>query len=328
MFCFVQRRVNKEVDEMARITDKEFNAALPVMQKLLWADPQDRERLQGHGLNLIPVNFYSNTPSIAETFNSYEYSEAEPPYLHCGLFDQDKLRAELAELIRYGIDFTPAQTGDMDNARSYFWKNGQFTGSDAMAYYAYIRRIRPRNIVEIGSGFSSLIALEALARNAGGRLHCIEPFPRPFITALAAEGALELQARPAQELMVECLNSILQDGDILFIDSTHTVKTGSDCLHIYLRLLPKITKKIFVHVHDVFLPFALPQRWVIDHQIYWTEQYLLLALMIDNPRMQLLYGSAYHKHFNDDLLTELMYGRSVSGGASFWFEFDGRKEGA
>ncbi|MCE4055503.1 class I SAM-dependent methyltransferase [Pseudomonas sp. Au-Pse12] len=154
VFCLVQHRLNKEIDDMARITDKAF----------------------------------------------YEYNEAEPPYLHCGIFDRDALRAELAELVRYGVDFTSAQTGDKDNSRSYFWKSGQFTGSDAMAYYAYVRRLRPRNIVEIGSGFSSLIALQALARNTVGRLHCIEPFPRPFIAALGAEGALKLQVWPAQEV--------------------------------------------------------------------------------------------------------------------------------
>ncbi|NWB50213.1 class I SAM-dependent methyltransferase [Pseudomonas gingeri] len=309
---------------MARVTDKEFNAALPVMQKLLWADPQDRARLQEQGLNVAPSNFYSSTPSLSEIASSYEYTESEPPYLNCGLFDQERLRAEISELIPYGADFAPAEVGDKETATSYFWKNGQFTCSDAVAYYAYIRRIRPKTIVEIGSGFSSLIAVEALRKNGSGTLHCIEPFPRPFITTLASEGALELQSMRAQELTVEWLNATLEDGDILFIDSTHTVKTGSDCLHIYLRLLPKITKKIFVHVHDVFLPFGLPTHWLIEHQIYWTEQYLLLALMTDNPRTKLLFGSAYHQHFNHDLLTALMHGQSESRGASFWFEFDGR----
>ncbi|NWA25402.1 class I SAM-dependent methyltransferase [Pseudomonas gingeri] len=243
---------------MARVTDEEFNAALPVMQKLLWVDPLDRARVQEHGLNVVPSNFYSNTPSLSEIASSYEYTETEPPYLNCGLFDQDAQRAELRELIPYAVDFTPEEVGDEETCTSYFWKNGQFTCSDAVAYYAYVRRIRPKTIVEIGSGFSSLIALEALGKNGSGRLLCIEPFPGPFITSLANEGALELQTLRAQELTVEMLNATLEDGDILFIDSTHTVKTGSDCLHIYLRLLPRITKKIFVHVHDVFLPF--------DHQ--------------------------------------------------------------
>lgn len=67
---------------MTRVTDREFNAALPVMQKLLWGHQQDRERLQALGINLIPVNFYSNTPSIAETLSAYEYTESTPPYLN------------------------------------------------------------------------------------------------------------------------------------------------------------------------------------------------------------------------------------------------------
>ncbi|NWD72543.1 class I SAM-dependent methyltransferase [Pseudomonas gingeri] len=313
---------------MANVTDKEFTTALPIMQKLLWADPQDRARLQEQGLNVTPSNFYSSTPSISEIASSYEYNEPEPPYLNCGIFDQEKLRAELVELIPYSVDFTPAEVGDAETCTSYFWNNGQFSSSDAMSYYAFVRRVRPNKIVEIGSGFSSLIALEALRKNGVGTLSCIEPFPRPFITSLGKEGALELLDHPAQDVSVQMLNSMLDDGDILFIDSTHTVKSGSDCLHIYLRLLPKITKKIFVHVHDVFLPFGLPKRWLIDHQIYWTEQYLLLALMIDNPRTKLLFGSAYHQHFNDDLLTEFMRGRSKNGGGSFWFEFDGRSQGS
>lgn len=195
-----------------------------------------------------------------------------------------------------------------------------------MAYYAYIKRIRPKTVLEIGSGFSSLIALDALRKNGSGKLICIEPFPRPFITKLGSEGGLELQRLRAQDVTAAMLNSLLEDGDILFIDSTHTVKTGSDCLHIYLRLLPQINKKILVHAHDIFLPFGMPQKWLIEHQIYWTEQYLLLALLIDNPRAKLLFGSAFHKHFNADLLSQFMRGRA-GGGGSFWFEYDGREKG-
>ncbi|WP_455925519.1 class I SAM-dependent methyltransferase [Pseudomonas putida] len=311
---------------MAGVEDDEFNSALPVMQKLLWAAPQDRARLQAEGLNVTPANFYSSTPSIAEIAASFEYTEAQPPYLECGLFHAQALRDELAGLVDYAAEFAPAEHGDKETCTSYFWKNGQFTCADATAYYAYIRRIRPRTIVEIGSGFSSLIALEALGRNGAGRLRCIEPFPRPFIKSLGAAGHLELQEMVAQHLTAEALNAMLEDGDILFIDSTHTVKTGSDCVHLYLRLLPKITRKIFVHVHDVFLPFGLPKSWLIDHQIYWTEQYLLLALMIDNPRTRLLYGSKYHEYFNKDLMAALMHGRAEGRGASFWFEFDGRRQ--
>lgn len=304
--------------------DSKFNTAVSTMQELLWTNRDEKDRLQKHGLNLIPSNFYSNTPSISEILNSYEYQESTPPYLDCGIFNPSELQKELSELIAFSADFNPPKIGDEDNCRSYFWENSQFSHSDAMSYYAYLRRIRPQTVVEIGSGFSSLVAIETLRKNGSGKLKCIEPFPRSFITSLNEQEELELQTARAQDISPDVLNSMLNDGDVLFIDSTHTVKTGSDCLHIYLRLLPKINKKIYVHVHDIFLPFGLPQEWLLDLHIYWTEQYLLLAFMINNPRVRVLFGSAYHKHFNANLLAQFMHNRFTSGGGSFWFEYDGR----
>ena len=299
------------------------NRLIGDLHQLVWGDRSDRERMQDHGLNLIPANFYSSIPSISETLNSYEYTDATPPYLDNRIFDQEKLLEELSSLIPFSADFDPPELGDEENCREFFWGNSQFSYSDAMSYYAYVRRIKPKTIVEIGSGFSSLIAIEALRENGTGELKCIEPFPRPFITSLGNESALDLYVVKAQDISAETLNSMLNDGDILFIDSTHTVKTGSDCLHIYLRLLPNITKKIYIHVHDIFLPFGLPQKWLLDSQIHWTEQYLLMAWMIDNPRVSVLFGSAYHERFNRDLLDSLMRRRFISGGGSFWVKYDG-----
>lgn len=307
------------------MTDEQFQMVAPILQGLLWASRTERERIQQQGVNVIPTNFYSNTPTIAEILDSFEYRSTEPPYLVNGVFDPPTLERELNELIPFAEGFAPRLEDDETTCRNYFWKNSQFTYSDGMAYYAYLRRLRPRTVVEIGSGFSSMVALEALRQNGFGTLHCIEPFPRPFISSLADEGALQLKASRAQDITAPALNALLDDGDVLFIDSTHTVKTGSDCLHIFLRLLPQINRRIYVHVHDVFLPFGLPQDWLLDTQIYWTEQYLLLALLIDNPRAKVLFGSAYHHHFNRKLLDSLMHGRYESGGGSLWFEYDGRR---
>lgn len=310
------------------MTNMDFGSALAVMRKLVWGNVKIREKLQSHGLNLIPSNFYSNTPSISDIVNSYEYSEASPSYLDHTIFNDEFLRAELLELLPYSRDFEPQEEGDEETCQSYFWKNSQFSWSDAMSYYAYIRRIKPKTVLEIGSGFSSLIAIEALRANGQGNLKCIEPFPRPFMASLARKGALELNKIRAQDISPEELDTWLCDGDMLFIDSTHTVKTGSDCLHIYLRLLPRLRKKIHIHVHDIFLPFGMPQKWLLESQIYWTEQYLLMAWMIDNPRVKVLFGSAWHKHFNPELLDRFMHGRCTSGGGSFWIEYDGRRQKA
>lgn len=127
-----------------KITPQEFDFALQVLQKFIWADQGDRSRLQELGLNLVPVNYYSNTPVISEILNSYEYKELVPPYLNCGIFDQKKLRVQLLELIPYSSGFTAAEEGNEETCTKFFWKNSQFSYSDAMAYYAFIKKINPK----------------------------------------------------------------------------------------------------------------------------------------------------------------------------------------
>ena len=129
----------------------------------------------------------------------------------------------------------------------------------------------------------------------------------------------ELIRKPVQQVSVEFFDAMLEDGDILFIDSTHTVKTGSDCLYLYLKVLPALRNRVIVHVHDVFLPDAMPQSWALEKQIYWTEQYLLLAYLLDNPRTTVWFGSHYHLLQHPGNLADFMYGRAGAGGGSFWF---------
>lgn len=303
--------------------DEKKKMLIDAAQSVLWSDPSIRKTLQSHGINIIPSNFYSNVPSIEEIEQSYEYLEASPPYLSESIFNAEFLRDQLVSLFEYSEEFNPPNEGNEETCENgYFWKNSQFSYSDAMSYYAFVRKLKPRRIVEIGSGFSTLVAASAIKANGFGSIACIEPYPRPFLPNVEH---VTLHQIRAQDIDAEQINSMLDDGDILFIDSTHTVKTGSDCLHIYLRLLPQIKKNILIHIHDIFLPFGMPQKWVIDHQIYWTEQYLLLAWLQDNPKTTVIYGSVYHQHFNRPLLEKLMNGKYPSGGASFWLEYRGKQ---
>ena len=303
------------------MSDEEIKTIGPILQRMMWADAATREQIQAYGVNVLPVNFYSNTPSFEDIKNSFEYTEAEPPYLSEQLFDQAVLSRTLQELTEYSQEFKPVVEGDETNCTNFFWRNGQFSYSDAMAYYCFIRKLKPKTVLEIGSGFSTLIAVEAVKRNNNGKIICVEPFPRPF---LERSSDVALVQRRAQEITRDYLNDTLQDGDILFIDSTHTVKTGSDCLHIYLRLLPFIERNIHVHVHDVFLPFGMPMDWLLNKQIFWTEQYLLLALITDNPKAKVTFGSTYNNKYNHEALTKMMNDRFQPGGGSLWFEYQGR----
>lgn len=293
-------------------------------QAMLWANKEDRQQLEKTGVKIAPCNFYSNIPSITEIENSYEYTNsAAPPYSTCNIFGSPASSMALLEkLTTYSAEFQPPEDGDDIAPTGFFWKNSQFSHADAMSYYAFLRHLKPNKVIEIGSGFSTLVAIDAINRVGGGEIMCIEPFPRKF---LEQSNAVSLIKKPAQDITIKWLNDNLNDGDVLFIDSTHTVKTGSECLHIYLRLLPQIRHRIYIHVHDIFLPFGMPQTWLLDHHIYWTEQYLLLAFLLDNPKASFLFGSSYHQWANESALKTFMHGRAAAGGGSFWFEYSGTK---
>lgn len=164
------------------------------------------------------------------------------------------------------------------------------------------------------------MASAAIEANGHGEIVCIEPYPRPFLRGIPH--VTEVLERPVQTIGANWFNDVLGDGDLLFIDSTHTVKLGSDCLHLYLRVLPALKRKLLVHVHDVFLPEAMPRHWALDYQLFWTEQYLLMAYLLDNPKTKVVFGSNYHQIMNPETLRKMTPPPLAVGGSSFWFSLD------
>lgn len=289
------------------------------LKRLVDAAVEERDRIQQKGFNVLPVNFYASTPSIAEIRDSFEYKEPTP-YLHPALFDAARLASLLGDLLAFSDELNAPMDGDGEHPAGFFWNNSQFGYSDAAAYYAFIRRTRPKRIVEIGAGFSTLVASAALEANGQGEIICIDPDPRPFVRGIPR--VTEIVGKAVQSIDVGWFNDAMDDNDLLFIDSTHTVKLGSDCLHIYLRILPALKPKLLVHVHDVFLPEAMPAEWALKHHLYWTEQYLLMAYLLDNPKTTVLFGSNYHRIMNPEILRKMIPPAIAFGGSSFWFRLD------
>jgi predicted O-methyltransferase YrrM len=295
--------------------EAEIGELAGALRKLVWAPSQVRKRLQALGVNITPCNFYSTIPSVAEIEAAFHDKSA--PQYDC-IFDHAAMTAFLDEtLYPYSYEFDPPVAG----GDGYNWSPRSFSFSDAMAYYCFIRHAKPRTIIEIGAGASTLIAAAACERNGGGRIICIDPVPPDFVRGI--DRVSQLVTRPVQEIEPAFFNDLLSDGDIVFIDSTHTVKHGSDCLHLYLNVLPRLRPTVLVHVHDVYLPGTAPEGHLRDWQIYWTEQYLVMAYLIENRRATVLYGSAYHMERNAERLRAFMHGRYEAGGGSLWFRQSG-----
>lgn len=211
---------------------------------------------------------------------------------------------------------------DESNAAGAFQlRNTQFSPADARATFALLRHWRPARMVEVGSGFSTLLAADVNRRFLDGRLHltAIEPYPRDFLHALPGLAALRVER--VQDTPPDVF-AALAAGDVLFIDSSHVLKTGSDLVHLLTRVLPLLASGVRIHLHDVFLPDDYPPQWVIDENRSWNEQYALQALLAGNPRYRVLYGTQYAlTRLADDARAafDALAGRRHVGG-SFWIQ--------
>ncbi len=305
-------------------TEKVVRSLDDRLKSMLWRSGA-RAIFNRLGLNVTPANFYSPLPSVEDIRNSFEYAGATIPYADCPFIDNGYFGTFLNELMPYSAEFTPPREGNVENpleTGGYYWKAPAFNYSDAMAYYCIIRKAKPKKIVEVGSGFSTLIADAAVRRNreddAEGEIICIEPYPKSWLGSIASVS--EVKERPVQEVPVAWFQDTLADGDILFIDSTHVAKTGSDCLWLYLKVLPALKKRLMIHAHDIFLPHGYPMDWLLEKHIYWNEQYLLQALLTDNPRCRACWGSNWNLIYHPDRLKSFMGGKQIGGGGSFWWE--------
>ena len=292
--------------------ERELRELGSVLQRLLYAPSQIRRTLQTFGVNLVPANFYSEVPLLDDIERSFD-SDRVGGFDY--VFDDQVLAHHLRLLSEFGSEFV-APVDPVEGA-AFHWTNSQFSYSDAMAYYCMVRLRQPATIVEIGSGFSTLVAAAAIRRNGRGRIICIEPYPRDFLGDVPEAQVISSRV---QDVPVSFFNETLSDGDFLFIDSTHTVKHDSDCIYIYLRLLPRLAGNVVVHAHDIFFPRTFSLTQLRDEQIYWTEQYLLYAYLIDNRRTKVVFASCYNHGRHRDGLDAMMAGQYGSGGGSLWFE--------
>jgi hypothetical protein len=174
------------------------------------------------------------------------------------------------------------------------WEAGNdlFETADASVLRALLLHLRPRHVVEIGSGYSTALMLDLKA--SWLQLTCVEPHPERLFSRLMPgdQERLTIIAKPVQSLPPEDLAAMLEPGDFLVIDSTHVVKAGSDVCWLILHTLPLLQPGVHVHFHDIFWPFEYPDIW-LEERRDWTEAYLLQAFLIDNKAWEIRLFNSY-----------------------------------
>jgi hypothetical protein len=308
---------------MAELSEAELQQLVALARKALWQDREVKRRLQAAGINLTPANFYSSVPLVADVEGSFELAEEATgvaPWQPEGLFRRDAMLAFAETIGRFAAEFDPPEAGDREAPAGFFWSNPAFSGCDALAYYCMLRHLRPQRVVEVGCGFSTLVADMALRANGFGEIVCVDPFPPPYLASIASVARVD--RRPVQSIPADEMVALVESAQVWFIDSTHTVKAGSDCLYLYLRVMPRVRTAVACHSHDIFLPYALPATWALEKNVFWTEQYLLLAWLLDNPRTEVLFGSNWLRRCEPEAFSGFMRGREARG-ASFWYGLNG-----
>lgn len=270
------------------------------------------------GLQVVPRSFYSPIPDLdalpAGTFER----RSELPGVRFDLDAQlawarERLAAPMAE-------FDPPTEATADAPPAYVRGTATYPLLDATVLYGVMRALRPARVVELGSGASTLVTAQALEANgrdgSPGELEVFDPYPGALDGGL--RGVMRLHRRRAQDVEPETFAS-LRAGDVLFVDTTHTVKLGSDVNFVILEVLPRLAPGVVVHFHDIFLPYEYPRRWLEDFGLYWAEQYLLQAFLSLNADFEVLLAVAALARDRREQLAELLpAGVTTAAGAAFW----------
>jgi Methyltransferase domain len=253
-------------------------------------------------VNITPNHFYSDIPDLralaAETY-------WRKPYASLDRVAGSDLRGQVAEAERICSPhrdlFRSAQlyhdAGAMND------EPGGFGEIEALFFYAYLLSHRPAKIVQIGCGVSTAVAIRAVKDTPGytPSIVCIEPFPSTFLKQMHASGQIRHVPELAQKVPAEVLLD-LRAGDLLFVDSTHTTKVGSEVVRIITDIMPRLPAGVRMHFHDISFPYDYGTGILDNAVFFWRESTLLYAYLLDNPRWRIDVSlSMLHHGAGDDL---------------------------
>tara|TARA_B100001057_G_scaffold284216_1_gene284545 strand:- start:1849 stop:2847 length:999 start_codon:yes stop_codon:yes gene_type:complete len=214
-----------------------------------------------------------------------------------GIKLNDEFQKDFISKLQFSKELLDLNLKNSENNMDFHFNNGSFESGDAEMLYQFIRNTNPSKIIEIGSGNSTKIAAAALEKNKednglNAEHICIEPYEMPWLEKM---NNVQLIRRDIQTVDFDW-SSILSEGDLLFIDSTHIIQPQGDVLHIYLKILPLLSKGVNIHIHDIFLPNDYLEEWLFEDVRLWNEQYLVETILSTSDQYKILISLNYMWH--------------------------------
>jgi len=237
-----------------------------------------------------------------------------------------KEQLELLEKFTYNDELLKLPMEKTGDELEFAYNGGPFLSGDSEYLYNMIRHFKPKKLIEIGSGHSTLMAREAMQRNKvdDNSYTCDHICIEPFENAWLEKTGIQIVRKLVEETDLSLYQG-LEAGDILFIDSTHMVRPQGDVLFEYLEILPLIKPGVVIHIHDIFTPKDYLNEWIEDECRFWNEQYILEAFLSNNKDFRIIGATNYlmHNHYQEfsakcPVLKKQHEGGETREPGSFW----------
>ena len=268
-----------------------------------------------------PGHFYSPIPSEQDIHRHKTWMSIPSDQNLPGIDLNVEGQLRLIENFKPFYDELPFRDDPTEGSRYYF-NNEYYPYSDAICLYCMMRHAQPSRIIEIGSGFSSFAMLDTneLFFDNRIRLTFVEPYPDRLQSRLNQKDtqSCTILSKPVQDVELTLFEE-LGPGDILFVDSSHVGKVGSDVNHILFEIVPRLSKEVYIHFHDVFFPFEYPKQWINEGR-YWNEDYMLRCFLLFNTSFKMILWNQFLGVCHADKLKACMPLCLKNKGGSLWLQ--------
>lgn len=271
-----------------------------------------------------PGHFYSPIVNKSEIIQFKDLIFATRKYqdIH-GIELNVEVQLQIIEKFRIHYNLVPF-TKNYSTEFRYYYNNNFFSYNSGIYLFCLIIEFKPNLIIEVGSGFSSALMLDTNEKYFENSIELIfiEPYPENRLYKLLKRedkrSNCKIIDKKIQQVPIDEFKK-LQKNDLLFIDSSHVSKTGSDLNRIIFEILPILEKGVIVHFHDIFYPFEYPENWVLDPGGFgWNEIYLLRAFLMNNTEWEIiLFNSYLEENYNDWFVKNMPLCLEKQGGSLY-----------
>jgi predicted O-methyltransferase YrrM len=267
----------------------------------------------------LPGHFYSPLPNLAEVVSNQERLFQHDVKYCQGIDLAEHIQIDMMEriaLFYHEISFPDYQSS---NTR-YYYQNNFFSYSDAIILYGMLRHLKPDRVIEVGSGFSSAVMLDTsdVFLDKKVQFTFIEPYPERLFDLLNESDKIQhnIITTSVQDVELKVFES-LNESDILFVDSSHVVKIGSDVAYLFSEVFPRLKPGVIIHIHDIFWKFEYPLSWIEEGRA-WNEAYFLRCFLQYNSAFEIIYFNSFIGYFHQDKLEQKMPLCLKNTGGSIW----------